>query len=277
MTAARSRPRPAISSASPSRRWKTASAKRACRATRPSACRPGWIWKRRWKRANWSTGVISGKVKGGLTVMVNGIRAFLPGSLVDIRPVKDTTPFEGKTMEFKVIKLDRKRNNVVVSRRAVLEASQGEERAEAAADPVRRRGREGHRQEHHRLRRVRRPGRHRRPAAHHRPRLAPRQASVRSAQRRRRSHGQDTQVRPGEEPRVARHEAAGRRPVGRPVAPLSDQARACSARSPTSPTTARLSKSSRASKAWCTCPRWTGPTRTCIRPRWCSSATRSRS
>jgi small subunit ribosomal protein S1 len=74
------------------------------------------------------TGMISGKVKGGLTVMVNGIRAFLPGSLVDIRPVKDTTPFEGKTMEFKVIKLDRKRNNVVVSRRAVLEASQGEDR-----------------------------------------------------------------------------------------------------------------------------------------------------
>ncbi len=74
------------------------------------------------------SGVISGKVKGGLTVMANGIRAFLPGSLVDIRPVKDTTPFEGKTMEFKVIKLARKRNNVVVSRRAVLEASQGEER-----------------------------------------------------------------------------------------------------------------------------------------------------
>ncbi len=74
-------------------------------------------------------GVISGKVKGGLTVMVNGIRAFLPGSLVDIRPVKDTTPYEGKEMEFKVIKLDRKRNNVVVSRRAVLEASAGAERA----------------------------------------------------------------------------------------------------------------------------------------------------
>ena len=73
-------------------------------------------------------GMISGKVKGGLTVMTNGIRAFLPGSLVDIRPVKDTTPYEGKEMEFKVIKLDRKRNNVVVSRRAVLEASQGAER-----------------------------------------------------------------------------------------------------------------------------------------------------
>lgn len=75
------------------------------------------------------TGTITGKVKGGLTVMTNGIRAFLPGSLVDTRPVKDTTPFEGKTMEFKVIKLDRKRNNVVVSRRAVVEASMGEERA----------------------------------------------------------------------------------------------------------------------------------------------------
>ena len=74
------------------------------------------------------TGTITGKVKGGLTVMANGVRAFLPGSLVDMRPVKDTTPYEGKTFEFKVIKLDRKRNNVVVSRRAVLEASAGEER-----------------------------------------------------------------------------------------------------------------------------------------------------
>src|SRR5574340_1376960 len=73
-------------------------------------------------------GFVSGKVKGGLTAMVNGIRAFLPGSLVDIRPVKDTTPYENKTMELKVIKLDRKRNNVVVSRRAVLEETQGEER-----------------------------------------------------------------------------------------------------------------------------------------------------
>ena len=73
-------------------------------------------------------GMVNGKVKGGLTVMINGIRAFLPGSLVDIRPVKDTTPYENKEMEFKVIKLDRKRNNVVVSRRAVMEAAQGVER-----------------------------------------------------------------------------------------------------------------------------------------------------
>src|SRR5688572_2148332 len=75
------------------------------------------------------SGTVNGKVKGGLTVLTNGIRAFLPGSLVDTRPVKDTTPYEGKTLEFKVIKLDRKRNNVVLSRRAVIEASMGEERA----------------------------------------------------------------------------------------------------------------------------------------------------
>ncbi len=73
-------------------------------------------------------GLVTSKVKGGLTVMINGIRAFLPGSLVDIRPVKDTSPFENKQLDFKVIKLDRKRNNVVVSRRAVLEESLGEER-----------------------------------------------------------------------------------------------------------------------------------------------------
>ncbi|QXL85067.1 30S ribosomal protein S1 [Comamonas sp. NLF-1-9] len=79
------------------------------------------------------TGTTSGRVKGGLTVMVNGIRAFLPGSLVDTRPVKDLTPFENKTLEFKVIKLDRKRNNVVLSRRAVVEASMGEEREKLLA------------------------------------------------------------------------------------------------------------------------------------------------
>jgi small subunit ribosomal protein S1 len=73
-------------------------------------------------------GTVNGKVKGGLTVLVNGIRAFLPGSLVDTRPTKDLSFFDGKTMEFKVIKLDRKRNNVVLSRRAVVEASMGEER-----------------------------------------------------------------------------------------------------------------------------------------------------
>nr|WP_238376498.1 30S ribosomal protein S1 [Thiobacillus denitrificans] len=74
------------------------------------------------------SGMVQGKVKGGLTVLVGGLRAFLPGSLVDMRPVKDTTPYEYKEMEFKVIKLDRKRNNVVVSRRAVLEETMGADR-----------------------------------------------------------------------------------------------------------------------------------------------------
>lgn len=74
------------------------------------------------------TGIINGKVKGGFTVDVNGIRAFLPGSLVDVRPVRDTAHLEGKELEFKVIKLDQKRNNVVVSRRSVLEAENSAER-----------------------------------------------------------------------------------------------------------------------------------------------------
>ena len=75
-------------------------------------------------------GVINGKVKGGFTVDVASIRAFLPGSLVDVRPVRETTHLEGKELEFKVIKLDQKRNNVVVSRRAVLEQANSAERDE---------------------------------------------------------------------------------------------------------------------------------------------------
>ncbi len=74
------------------------------------------------------TGIINGKVKGGFTVDVNTIRAFLPGSLVDVRPVRETTHLEGKPLEFKVIKLDQKRNNVVVSRRAVMEEANSAER-----------------------------------------------------------------------------------------------------------------------------------------------------
>lgn len=79
-------------------------------------------------------GVINGKVKGGFTVDVATIRAFLPGSLVDIRPVRDTAHLEGKELDFKVIKLDQKRNNVVVSRRAVLEAANSQERDELLAN-----------------------------------------------------------------------------------------------------------------------------------------------
>ncbi|MEH6617418.1 MAG: 30S ribosomal protein S1 [Porticoccus sp.] len=78
-------------------------------------------------------GIISGKVKGGFTVDVNGLRAFLPGSLVDVRPIRDTAHLENKPLEFKVIKLDQKRNNVVVSRRAVMEQVNTEERDELLA------------------------------------------------------------------------------------------------------------------------------------------------
>jgi len=74
-------------------------------------------------------GIINGKVKGGFTVEINDVRAFLPGSLVDVRPVRDLSYLEGKELEFKVIKLDQKRNNVVVSRRAVVEAETSEERS----------------------------------------------------------------------------------------------------------------------------------------------------
>tara|TARA_Y100000385_G_scaffold5706_1_gene6318 strand:- start:5128 stop:6870 length:1743 start_codon:yes stop_codon:yes gene_type:complete len=74
------------------------------------------------------TGIINGKVKGGFTVDLNNIRAFLPGSLIDVRPLKDTLHLEGQLLEFRLIKLDQKRNNVVVSRRAVLETVSTEER-----------------------------------------------------------------------------------------------------------------------------------------------------
>lgn len=88
-----------------------------------------WITlEKAYEDAETVTGVINGKVKGGFTVELNGIRAFLPGSLVDVRPVRDTLHLEGKELEFKVIKLDQERNNVVVSRRAVIESENSAER-----------------------------------------------------------------------------------------------------------------------------------------------------
>lgn len=88
-----------------------------------------WLMlEKAYEEAETVTGVINGKVKGGFTVELNGIRAFLPGSLVDVRPVRDTAHLEGKELEFKVIKLDQKRNNVVVSRRAVIESENSAER-----------------------------------------------------------------------------------------------------------------------------------------------------
>lgn len=86
------------------------------------------ILEKAYEDAETVIGIINGKVKGGFTVELKGIRAFLPGSLVDVRPVRDTTHLEGKELEFKVIKLDQKRNNVVVSRRAVIESESSAER-----------------------------------------------------------------------------------------------------------------------------------------------------
>ncbi len=102
----------------------------ATRLSREKAKR-AQVWKRLEKASEEGEivkGVISGKVKGGFTVDIDEIRAFLPGSLVDVRPVRDTTYLEGKELEFKIIKLDQRRNNVVVSRRAVVESEYSAER-----------------------------------------------------------------------------------------------------------------------------------------------------
>ncbi len=102
----------------------------ATRLSREKAKR-AQVWKRletAFEDGEVVTGLISGKVKGGFTVDIEDIRAFLPGSLVDVRPVRDTTYLEGKELEFKVIKLDQRRNNVVVSRRAVVETEYSAER-----------------------------------------------------------------------------------------------------------------------------------------------------
>lgn len=221
-------------------------------------------------------GVITGRVKGGLTVMTNSIRAFLPGSLVDMRPVKDTTPYEGKEYEFKVIKLDRKRNNVVVSRRAVLEESMGEEREKLLANLKEGTVIKGV------VKNITDYGAfvdlggidgllHITDLAWRRVRHPSEVLSV----------GDEIEAKVLKFDQEKNRVSLGLKQLGEdPWVGISrryPQAPVCSARSPTSPTTAPSSRSSRASRAWSTCPRWTGPTRTSTRPRSCSWATRSRS
>ena len=126
-------------------------------------------------------GVIFNQVKGGFTVDLDGAVAFLPRSQVDIRPVRDVAPLMNVPQPFQILKMDRRRGNIVVSRRTVLEESRAEQRHEIVANLAEGPGHRRHGQEHHRLRRVRRPRRHRRPAARHRHRLAARQPSERSA------------------------------------------------------------------------------------------------
>ncbi|STW40135.1 30S ribosomal protein S1 [Klebsiella pneumoniae] len=117
-----------------------ASVKLCCPVRKLNVTKLGSRWKKLTKTLKLFTGVINGKVKGGFTVELNGIRAFLPGSLVDVRPVRDTLHLEGKELEFKVIKLDQKRNNVVVSRRAVIGIRKQRRARSAAGKPAGRHG-----------------------------------------------------------------------------------------------------------------------------------------
>jgi small subunit ribosomal protein S1 len=221
------------------------------------------------------TGTITGKVKGGLTVMTNSVRAFLPGSLVDMRPVKDTTPYEGKTYEFKVIKLDRKRNNVVVSRRAVLEASVGEERDALLAALKEGSIVKGV------VKNITDYGAfvdlggidgllHITDLAWRRVRHPSEVLAV----------GDEVQAKILKFDQEKNRVSLGLKQLGEdPWVGISrryPRPPGFSARSPTSPTTAPLSRSSRESRAWCMSPRWTGPTRTCTRRRSFSSAMKSK-
>ncbi|MHB1670500.1 MAG: S1 RNA-binding domain-containing protein, partial [Acidiferrobacter sp.] len=106
------------------------------RLSREKACRvKAWdVLEEAFEKQSVVTGIMTGKVKGGFTIAIDTIRAFLPGSLVDVRPVRDPSYLEGKELEFKVIKLDRKRNNVVVSRRAVVENEISAERDQLLAN-----------------------------------------------------------------------------------------------------------------------------------------------
>jgi small subunit ribosomal protein S1 len=221
------------------------------------------------------TGRISGKVKGGFTVDIRDVRAFLPGSLVDVRPVRDPVYLEGKELEFKIIKLDRKRNNVVVSRRAVVESEHSEEREQllerlqegAIVTGV--------------VKNLTDYGAfvdlggidgllHITDMAWKRVRHPSEVVNV----------GDELQGRVLKFDRERNRVSLGLKQLGEDpwdnITRRYPNAPACSARSRTSPTTALSSRSSRASRVWCTSPRWTGPTRTSTRRRWCSSATRCR-
>jgi small subunit ribosomal protein S1 len=123
--------------------------------------------------------MIFAKVKGGFTVDLDGAVAFLPGSQVDVRPVRDITPLMNQKQPFQILKMDRRRGNIVVSRRSVLEETRAEQRADIVARTCRRPADRRRRQEHHRLRCVHRSRRHRRPVARHGHGMAPRQPSVR--------------------------------------------------------------------------------------------------
>ena len=129
-------------------------------------------------------GTISQRVKGGLSVTIRGgVKAFLPGSQVDLRPIRNLDKLIGQTYKFKVIKFNKKRGNIVLSRRVLLERERDEMKAKTLETLTEGMIVKGDDQEHHRVRRLRRPGRHRRPAPHHRHELGPGQPPRRAASR----------------------------------------------------------------------------------------------
>ena len=145
-------------------------------------------------------------VKGGLAVDV-GVKAFLPGSQVDLRPVKNLASMVGQTIRAKVIKLNRRRGNVVLSRRSVLEEEREEKKKHTLEVLARGHGAHRDREEHHRLRRVHRPRRHRRAPARDRHELGPRRPSVGDLPGRRPGRGRGPALRPRDRPGVARLQA----------------------------------------------------------------------
>ena len=220
-------------------------------------------------------GRINGKVKGGFTVELDQIRAFLPGSLVDVRPVRDTSYLEGKDLEFKVIKLDQKRNNVVVSRRAVVEKEYSEERDKLLENL----------QEGQEVKGVVKNLTdygafvdlggidgllHITDMAWKRVKHPSEVVEI----------GDEIDIKVLKFDREKMRVSLGLKQMGEDpwvnITRRYPEGTRFSARSPTSPTTARLLRSKMVSRAWSTCPRWTGPTRTCTRARLSTWVTRSR-
>ncbi len=221
-------------------------------------------------------GLINGKVKGGFTVELGTVRAFLPGSLVDVRPVRDTAYLEGKEQEFKVIKLDRKRNNVVVSRRAVVEEEYSAERDALLANLEEGQAVKGV------VKNLTDYGAfldlggidgllHITDMAWRRVKHPSEVVEI----------GDEVMVKVLKFDRDRKRVSLGLKQMGEDpwvnITGATPRAPGSSARSPTSPTTAASWRSRRGSRDWSMSPRWTGPTRTSTRARSSTWATRWRS
>ena len=159
------------------------------------------------------TGKVVDHIKGGLVVDI-GVRAFLPASQADLHPVRDLDEWKDREITVRVLKMNRKRGNVVVSRRAILDEQVAAQRQGHARLDGRRADRARRGEERHRLRRVRGPGRHRRPAAHHGHVLGPRGKPAGRRAPGRGSRSQDPEVRQGKGPRIAGAQAIAARSRG---------------------------------------------------------------